>query len=458
MNTPDSTGQTLPLNENNEPLIHCYDADQPDQPCAICGGLGVIKYNVAVDHKYFGKLFRCPNNPIEIDEQHHQRMRKLSNLGAFADKSFDNFQIDDFGMSYHEKEINSLQTALRVAAHYADNPDGRWLVLEGTYGTGKTHLAAAVGNTRLERGDWVLFITAPDLLDHLRGSYSSTAEMSYNETFERLRDTELLIIDDLGVENPSEWAQEKLFQLLDYRYAHRKHTVITTNRDIDSLDPRIRSRLLDTQVIANVKIDAPDYRNRQGNTSQQLLSRLSMYSTMVFDEFDVRTNLTRDEQSRLATAANSAYEYAQSPLGWLFLTGTYGTGKTHLAAAIANYRRDEGDDVVLLTAPDLLDYLRTSFSKDSSTTLDRLLDQMRNTPLLVLDDLGVEASSQWAQEKLFQLLDYRYVGRLATVITTTKDIKDINPRIVTRLIDQRVCRMVNIDVPSYAMRMKRSTR
>ncbi|MEO1646315.1 MAG: ATP-binding protein, partial [Chloroflexota bacterium] len=347
---------------------------------------------------------------------------------------------------------------LVAAVNYAENPDGRWLVLEGTYGCGKTHLAAAVGNARLERGDWVLFITAPDLLDHLRGSYSPSSEMTYNETFERLRDTELLIIDDLGVENPSEWAQEKLFQLLDYRYSHRKHTIITTNRDLDTLDPRIRSRLLDTQIILRRIITAPDYRSAQANTSDQLLSRLSMYQEMTFDEFDVENNLTKDESQRLMRAARSAFEYAQAPLGWLLFTGSFGSGKTHLAASIANFRRAQGDEVVLLTAPDLLDYLRTSFSKDSSTTLDRLLDQLRNTSLLVLDDLGVEAPKQWAQEKLFQLLDYRYVGRLPTIITTAKNIDEINPRLVSRLLDQRVCRTVDIKVPSYAMRMKRPSK
>ncbi|MEL6526868.1 MAG: ATP-binding protein, partial [Chloroflexota bacterium] len=161
---------------------------------------------------------------------------------------------------------------------------------------------------------------------------------------------------------------------------------------------------------------------------------------------------------RLMRAARSAFEYAQAPLGWLLFTGSFGSGKTHLAASIANFRRAQGDEVVLLTAPDLLDYLRTSFSKDSSTTLDRLLDQLRNTSLLVLDDLGVEAPKQWAQEKLFQLLDYRYVGRLPTIITTAKNIDEINPRLVSRLLDQRVCRTVDIKVPSYAMRMKRPSK
>ena len=83
---------------------------------------------------------------------------------------------------------------------------------------------------------------------------------------------------------------------------------------------------------------------------------------------------------------------------------------------------------------------------------------MRDVPLLVLDDLGTEASKPWAQEKLFQLLDYRYVARIPTVITTAKNMGEINQRLVSRLIDPRICRMVEIDVQSYAMRMKRNAR
>ncbi|MGJ3237702.1 MAG: ATP-binding protein [Anaerolineae bacterium] len=455
-NLQDLTGQTLPATEDAQPMsltITCFDPTDPEQACPVCGGLGVIKYAVPPEDKRFGKLFRCPNNPIEVDQQRHERMRRLSNLSAFTDKSLENFVMDVPG--YSEKERLSLQMAFQATRQYAQNLDG-WLLLEGAYGCGKTHLAAAVGNARLQRGDMVLFITTPDLLDHLRASFAPDAELSYDQSFERLRDVGLLIIDDLGVENPSEWAKEKLFQLLNHRYSYRKPTIITTNRDLDSLDPRIRSRLLDVNVIHHVSINAPDYRNAQPNTSDQLLSRLSLYEHMTFDNFDVDRNLTTDERTRLTAAARIAYEYARQPMNWLLFTGKFGSGKTHLAASIAIERRNAGDEVVMLTVPDLLDYLRATFAPDSNVTVDKLLMRLRDVPLLVLDDLGNEASKPWAQEKLFQLLDHRYITRMPTVITTTKQMNEINQRLVSRLIDQRICRMVEIDVPPYAMRMKRN--
>ena len=75
-----------------------------------------------------------------------------------------------------------------------------------------------------------------------------------------------------------------------------------------------------------------------------------------------------------------------------------------------------------------------------------------------MDDLGMEAAKPWAQEKLFQILDYRYVGRMPTVITTSKELHELNPRMVSRLNDQRICRVIEMNVQSYALRMKRKTK
>ncbi len=432
--------------------IRCYDPTEPTKPCPICGGLGVVKASVAVDDPRFGKLYRCPNYPAEVDQERRERLRRLSNLDALAEQTFENFEWDIRG--YSPKEIQSLQLAFNAARSYADDLQG-WLLLEGSYGTGKTHLAAAVGNARLDKGDSVLFITTPDLLDHLRSTYAPSSDIAYDELFERLRNTHLLILDDLGTENPSEWAKEKLFQLLNHRYTHRRATVITTNAELDSLDGRVRSRLMDNTVIHRVVLDAPDYRSHQPNSQAQLKSRLPMYAHMQFENFDVETRATPEERQRLTQAARAAYQFAQNPENWILFAGEFGSGKTHLAAAIANERRNQGDEVLFLTVPDLLDYLRTTFAPDSTVTFDRLFERVRNVSLLVLDDLGTESARPWTQEKLFQLLDYRYVGRLPTIITTSAEMNSINPRIVSRLIDPRICRIVEINVHSYAHRLKR---
>ena len=100
------------------------------------------------------------------------------------------------------------------------------------------------------------------------------------------------------------------------------------------------------------------------------------------------------------------------------LTGPYGCGKTHLAAAIANYRVDLGHLPMFVSVPDLLDHLRSTFGPSSHVTLDHRFEEIRLPPLVILDDLGTQSMSPWGREKLYQLFNYRYLAELPTVITT----------------------------------------
>ncbi|MBZ0254643.1 ATP-binding protein, partial [bacterium] len=315
--------------------IQASSNTEDDQPsfCHICGGepicegLGVIRYDVPVGDARFGKLFRCPNNPVELDIERHERLRRISNLNAYAGKTFENFVIDPNALTLPQEQ--SLQFAVNMALNFANNPDG-WLLLKGGYGCGKTHLAAAIGNERLKKGDIVLFITVPDLLDHLRSTYGPSSEVPYDDMFDRIRNAPLLILDDLGAENASSWAKEKLFQLFNHRYSRRLPTIVTTNTDVDTLDARIRSRLLDESLIHHATITAPDYRTSMPNRNDRLFSSLNLYRNMSFETFNRsdagrKMPLTQDEKRNLERVYNAALSYAQRPDGWFIINGAFGS-------------------------------------------------------------------------------------------------------------------------------------
>jgi DNA replication protein DnaC len=210
-----------------------------------------------VGHPQFGKPVACECKEEERREKRRQQLLELSDLSAFRNRSFNNFNTRFQGVH------PSVQQAFQEAYTFAQNPKG-WLILIGPNGCGKTHLAAAIANQSLSDGAVVLFTVVPDLLANLRATFASTATEAYEERFAKMREAELLVLDDLGAHQSSAWANEKLFQLLNYRYNSCYPTVITANKQgLSSIDERIQSRLSDTALaITIVMTGAIDYRRQ----------------------------------------------------------------------------------------------------------------------------------------------------------------------------------------------------
>jgi DNA replication protein DnaC len=218
--------------------------------CEQCAGAGYYKEAVPFGHPHFGVLFPCACKLAEKERRRIEELERISNLELFRDKTFESFNPD----------IPGVRRAYIRAVEYARRPQG-WLVLFGNYGAGKTHVAAAIANVALNRQTRVLFAIVPDLLDHLRSTFGPSSEVAYDDRFETIREVPLLILDDLGTENTTAWAREKLFQIINYRYNDALPTVITSNRKPEDIDPRIFSRMSDRALCEeHIMIDAADYR------------------------------------------------------------------------------------------------------------------------------------------------------------------------------------------------------
>jgi len=399
-------------------------------------------------HPNFGKLEICVCRQRDVSEQIRDRLFSISHLDELKDLTFASFKPRG-RKGLGEMQATSLEMAFNQSQHYANNLKG-WLLLQGGYGCGKTHLAAAIANFAVEMGVPTLFLTVPDLLDTLRFSYDSEST-TFEERFDEIRNAQLLVLDDFGTQNATGWAQEKLFQIINYRYINKLPLVVTTNLALDEIEARIRSRLADPELVTTCRIVAPDFRRPTDDTGHHELSSLDMMTGKTFGTFDERANegLQSDELKSLQKALKAAHNFAEKPKGWLVMLGTYGSGKTHLAAAIANYRAGLGDPPLFVMVPDLLDHLRATFSPQSSTTFDRRFDEIRTAPLLVLDDLGTQSMTPWVREKLYQLFNYRYNAELPTVITTSDSLDEMDARIRSRLLDGKLCTIYAVTAPSY---------
>lgn len=219
--------------------------------CPHCKGAGYLRANVNFGHPNFGKPIPCSCKITETKEKRRAQLREMSNLDAYQDRNFKTFR----------PQLPGVYEAYGAALEFAQDPQG-WLLLVGPNGCGKTHLGLAIAHQRLEAGDVVLFSVVPDLLDHLRAAFAPNATEVYDQLFSKMREAGVLILDDLGAQQSSQWAKEKLFQLLNYRYNMSMPTVITANpKGLQDIDERIRSRLGDISLVRRVNMNqAHDYR------------------------------------------------------------------------------------------------------------------------------------------------------------------------------------------------------
>ena len=415
----------------------------------MCAGAGWLAAPVPVEHPDFGKVIPCPCQESAIDRARRtEALERYSNLGALKLATFANANLS--GLSNDPAGRKAFSDARIHAAKYAEDPSG-WMTFAGPSGSGKTYLAAAIANRRIELGNPALFITAADLLDYLRGGFDDDSEMGFIDLFDQVREAELLVLDDLPARPSSPWGQERLFQLLAWRHSQQLPTVVTLRGDPGHLDDFLRTRL-----------ESPDgfgrlYRlGRVSGMSGRTIGMIpaNMRERMTFKAFNPEGNggLAEHEKSSLRSAKSYVQRWSNNPDGWLSLHGPYGVGKTHLAVAAAAEREGQGDEVFFATVADLLDYLRSTFAPDSPIAHDDLLDRIRTADVLVLDDMGAERSTPFAEDKLFQIVGYRYEERLPTIITTSHRIEDIassRPRIASRLQDPLVVTEWPIEAPDY---------
>lgn len=446
MTRKDISKENFPISSNIK------GAGDPD--CEICRGLGYTRLDHPLGHPEFGKVEICTCRKDEISQHDQNILFSFSQLNELKELTFENFNPRGrIGLGEHQAD--SLESAYNQSQHFSQNLKG-WLLLRGKYGCGKTHLAAAIANFTVSLGIKTLFITVPDLLDTLRYSYSGSGP-NFEERFEDIRKSPLLIMDDFGTQNATEWAQEKLFQIINYRYINKLPMVITTNLDLDQIEGRIRSRLEDPELVTKVHILAPDYRRPMESTGFHELSTLALHGSQTFETFKFRKSegLSADQVKNLEKVFKAVHRFANTPKGWIVLTGTYGNGKTHLAAAVANFQASAGKQPLFVVVPDLLDHLRSTFNPNSPISYDRRFDEIKSAPLLILDDLGTQSMTPWVKEKLYQLFNYRYNGQLPTVITTSDEIENMDPRIRSRILDSRLCTIYSITAPTFTGKSSR---
>ncbi len=180
--------------------------------------------------------------------------------------------------------------ALERCKHYVSEgvdriKQGNGLFIHGPVGTGKSHLAAATVYEIIKlnpdafgrmAGPWdyeepqgikFAFISVVDLLATLRESYDGNEykkEHAYR-LMRQVRGHEIIVLDDIGAEKPSEWVDEQLYGIIDLRYRMERATIFTTNCSVNQLEKQIGSRTVSRiiDMTDGIGVDGPDYRKRK---------------------------------------------------------------------------------------------------------------------------------------------------------------------------------------------------
>ena len=156
------------------------------------------------------------------------------------------------------------------------------------------------------------------------------------------------------------------------------------------------------------------------------------YFSKTFSNFEIRGNGKAISECKLY--CKNFLKNRKEGKG-LFLTGTVGTGKTHLLAAIIDYiariYKRKINRVMYFTSTGLLNEIRNSYNKS-----EEFVNKVKHCQLLLIDDFGAEKTTDWVLETYFEIIDYRYSNLLPTIIATNLTDKEIKEKLSERIMSR----------------------
>ena len=252
--------------KSNEPLM------KNSMPkCKYCGKEYEL-YQYPYPEELVGKyapVCLCQENRKKVKEKGKDLIESIKNIKdcgpgkRFYNKTFSNFK--------KELSIKAYNECLAYVRNLEENlKQGKGLFITGNVGAGKTHLIAAMIDwiarmtKRRKKRVLIIFKTSVDLLAEIKYSFDRKYKdiETTEELMNSLENCSLLIIDDLGSEKTTDWANELFYKIIDYRYSNLKPIIITTNLTDQELKEKISERLVSRihEMCKGLKLTGKDYR------------------------------------------------------------------------------------------------------------------------------------------------------------------------------------------------------
>lgn len=226
--------------------------------CEICYGTGV-----EILAGKGARLCICRRRDL-----HSTLLARVRLPRRYADCHFNNFEPKN------RSQRAALRLAMKLAMEYPAVDQG--LLLTGTVGVGKTHLAVSILKALTERGFGCLFYEFGALLKEIQDSYNSDTRTSELRVLTPVFEADILVLDELGASKPTDWVRDTMAHIINTRYNDRKLTIFTTNYPDersndreetleDRIGVRLRSRLF--EMCRTVQISGPDHRKSKASNA-----------------------------------------------------------------------------------------------------------------------------------------------------------------------------------------------
>ena len=233
------------LSPDNKAILQQKDwerlGDQKRVACARCHGEGHIPSRLLETGHWSYVMCPCQGAKVEAQRRAYSGLASPS-AESFGGRTqtFANFRVTP-----------ETREAFALAKAFAIGPTRHSvLTLQGSVGTGKTHLLQAIGWESLEAGRQPKFISVARYLEKLRSTYSDNSEVSFEELYRPLEAVQILLLDDLGMERLTAWAQEQLYKIVNHRYQERLAMAVSIRLGGKAIEERYgidtADRLLDT--------------------------------------------------------------------------------------------------------------------------------------------------------------------------------------------------------------------
>lgn len=164
-----------------------------------------------------------------------------------------------------------------------------------------------------------------------------------------------------------------------------------------------------------------------------------MFQTAALETFERRPGIEEMVEAALAFDMTTG----------LFIMGSYGGGKSHIAVAICNRMLEQEYRCRYANVPETLAQLRATYNGNG--TEDKVLDELTSVDLLVLDDIGAEKTTDWALDRLYTVIDSRYRHMRPTIYTTNLSLDELETKVGGRIVDRILgsCQVVVCEAKSY---------